>query len=188
MTVSEYILTGAHAAEFQVPVNNIVLTPLQSQNLSVIFSPVTVGPKTAAIIFYSNAPTSPDTVALSGSATAPAYSISITYPSEPVAGNDLGIAIDLQRDFTATTQLLYYRNIGETEYSSVQLTGSGSEYNGTIPDEVVQLRGIEYYIMLGTRPLPIRTRPSIRRKTRFVQVSLNTISLRLFNWLGQYIK
>ncbi len=148
LNISEYFITGSNASEFQFSSTISSIQPGDSALFSVSFIPSSIGSKSASLVFFTNSPTSPDTVALSGYATESTNSITITTTSSPQIGNDYTVNIQLENSFTATEQTLFYRNIGKLNYTSVPLQGSGTEYTATIPQDAVLLRGLEYYVVM----------------------------------------
>ncbi len=148
LNISEYFVTGTNASEFQFTSTISNIQPADSSLFSVSFVPTSIGSKSASLVFFTNSPTSPDTVALSGYATESTNSITIKTTSSPKIGNDYTVNIQLESSFAATEQTLFYRNIGKLNYTSVPLQGSGTEYTATIPQDAVLLRGLEYYIVM----------------------------------------
>ncbi|HTZ33636.1 MAG TPA: choice-of-anchor D domain-containing protein [Methylomirabilota bacterium] len=81
-------LTGANSSDFRLAnnCNPSALAANQSCTLSVVYSPATAGTSNASILIASNAPQSPQLVALSGTAIAPVSQVkldpaSIVFPS-----------------------------------------------------------------------------------------------------------
>ena len=76
LTLSNITLTGADASDFaQTNTCGPTLAPNQSCQVSVTFTPTTVGSLSAAVSISDDAPGSPQTVGLAGTGTAPAVSL-----------------------------------------------------------------------------------------------------------------
>ena len=71
ITVNQTFISGVNAFEFSITSGGgaFTLTPSQFHNITVSFIPQTPGSKQAYLIIQSNAPTSPDTVLLTGVGT-----------------------------------------------------------------------------------------------------------------------
>jgi mono/diheme cytochrome c family protein len=74
LTISNAVVTGVNPSEFSIISNCSNLNPATGCTITVIFTPNSVGVKTATLILTHNAPGGSDTVALAGTgvATAPA--------------------------------------------------------------------------------------------------------------------
>jgi len=73
LTIASMAIAGANAGEFAFVSGDGAgtLAPNVSRDITLRFSPTSAGSKTASLIISSNAPSSPDTVALRGSRVAP---------------------------------------------------------------------------------------------------------------------
>jgi Abnormal spindle-like microcephaly-assoc'd, ASPM-SPD-2-Hydin/HYDIN/CFA65/VesB-like, Ig-like domain/K319L-like, PKD domain len=76
LVITNISKSGAQAAEFAFTAGTLPITvaPNSSVNVGVTFSPAAAGARSASLSFTSNAATSPNSVALSGTGTAPGFS------------------------------------------------------------------------------------------------------------------
>ncbi|MBN2410968.1 choice-of-anchor D domain-containing protein [candidate division KSB1 bacterium] len=149
LIISDVSITGPYAEEFYVLENTTNLQPLASLarlDLTVNFLPTSIGEKYAYLIFTSNSTTSPDTIFLTGTG-AQTYTVDVQHDSA-VGGSPLTIAFTFSDIPTTSRQIMYYRNAGQIDYQSTNLQGSGPTFTGVIPGTYVNLRGIEYYILM----------------------------------------
>lgn len=91
LNISSITLVGANAAEFSTNSSTCgaTLTAGASCSLNVVFTPTTVGSKSANLTFTTDAATSPDSVALTGTGVVPAVPVLSFSPSPGAFGNQL---------------------------------------------------------------------------------------------------
>ena len=79
-----------------------------------------------------------------------------------------------QQNFQPTTKTLYYRNAGELSWSSLSITTVGANFDVTIPQQAVTLRGVEYYVYLSDGQQEM-TYPALdpANKPAVIQVQVN---------------
>jgi hypothetical protein len=113
LTIGSISLTGTNAAEFSTNGSTCgaSLAASSSCSLNVVFTPVTVGSKSASLVFVTNAASSPDSVALSGTGVLPAVPVIGLAPSPGAFGNQLqgttsgGLTITVSNTGNATEVL-----------------------------------------------------------------------------------
>lgn len=91
LTIGSISLAGPNAAEFSTNGSTCgaSLAASASCSLNVVFTPVTVGNKSASLVFVTNAASSPDSVALTGTGVLPAVPVVNLSPSPVAFGNQL---------------------------------------------------------------------------------------------------
>jgi len=141
-------ITGRDSTEFAITSGGAagVITPLATRNITMRFSPQSPGNRIAALVINSNAPSSLDTVNLSGIGT---ITLSTPTVGMATAGQSLALAITRPPNFQSTTSQLFYRQAGQRTYQTTTLTPAGNNFDGTIPSIFVTIRGIEYYLRLS---------------------------------------
>jgi len=128
LTISGIGLTGANASDFSwtsdCPASPSTLGPNATCSISVRFSPTTTGTRTATVQISDNASDSPQSVALAGTGTAPAISLtpaSLTFAAQPIGT-------------TSASQTTTVRNTGTAPLTISSVTPSGanaSDYSAT---------------------------------------------------------
>ncbi|HSL88892.1 MAG TPA: choice-of-anchor D domain-containing protein [Ignavibacteriaceae bacterium] len=121
-------LTGPDAASFSLNANFNEIAPLQSENVSITFLPLTPGIKTAYLVIESDVLTSPDTIIVTGTGGISSLSFS-------TKTTDFGV-VDVntisERNFTITntgTQTVFFNDIyvpepGDQEFGVLVLQDS----------------------------------------------------------------
>lgn len=163
---------GANATAFQVEdPSTSTLAPGATRTLNLIFSPATVGAKTAILRIESDDPDTPQrNIALSGTA--------LEVQHEPPATADNGTPVQLgfqvPADLQNATGQLFYRRGGEQAYASTTLSANGGGVQGQIPAAYVTPRGIQYYaeFAMGGETLNLFT-PSQPQQVRVRVASLS---------------
>ena len=91
LTIASISLTGADSGQFSTNGSTCgaSLTASASCSLNVVFTPTTVGSKSASLVFVTNAASSPDTVALTGTGVAPAVPVINLSPNPVPFGSQL---------------------------------------------------------------------------------------------------
>jgi hypothetical protein len=116
LTVSQATVTGAgfSANGMTLP---LTLTPGQSGSLSVQYAPPAAGTSSGLLSIVSNAPNSPATVALSGTGTAAASTMSLSPASLNFGNVNAG---------SSSTQSLQLANTGNSSVTVTQVAASGA--------------------------------------------------------------
>lgn len=117
--------------------------------------------------------------------------IQVNQDNTAQAGQNLNLSIaSSNQNFQPTTKRLYYRSAGESSWQFLNITTSGTNFNVTIPQNVVTLRGIEYYVYLSNGQ-QVLTYPELDPEIRpaVIQVAVNnyTASLTLQGMTYQMI-
>jgi hypothetical protein len=60
--------------------------------------------------------------------------------------NDLTVTATVTDDGDSPTATLYYRRGGESDFRPVTMTATGDQFSGTIPSNMINSRGLEYYL------------------------------------------
>jgi pseudomonalisin len=145
LTVSNVTLTGNNAGDFAVSTTcqSATLAAAANCQITVKFIPTANGTRTAAISIYDNAPNSPQTIALSGTAGTSAGSSHVTVTSIPnpvyqqapdAEGYEWFYTITLTETAGIATNLTSF-SIGGQDYSSDIVSWFGSSTlpaNGTL--------------------------------------------------------
>lgn len=77
-------------------------------------------------------------------------SIQVEQVTQPQAGENLNLTIvSTSQTFVPTTKRLYYRSAGESSWQYVNITTPGTNFNVSIPQNIMTLRGVEYYIFMS---------------------------------------
>jgi hypothetical protein len=149
LTIFQQDILGSAANSFSILkiTGNQPMAPADSLLFALKFSPITAGTKSAWLVIASNAPSSPDSVQLTGAGREAA--IRVEYDSTVVAGDSLSFTISPTSGFVPTVKRLYYRQAGEITWHYIELEASGNNYQTMIPPDSVTYRGIEYYIYLS---------------------------------------
>jgi hypothetical protein len=161
LTIDSVTLRGPDASAFNLqgaPVPSTVLSPGDSTSFVAEFFPQSAGPKNAVVRLYSNAPTSPDSIGLSGNALISQIQPQLT--GDTVAGVPLDIKVILV-DFVVLTDSLYYRNGGETQYRRTNFVQNGDTLIAVFPDSVMNIRGVEYFIRVTGQSGQVLTFPQL---------------------------
>jgi beta propeller repeat protein len=72
--------------------------------------------------------------------------ITHTQVTSSVENQDVTITATIEDDFNVENATLFYRKIGDTEFTSISLIKSQDTYSADIPSSAITLDGIEYYI------------------------------------------
>jgi hypothetical protein len=132
LVISGFAITGTNSAEFAFTsgaVLPVTITPGNSTTVSVTFTPAATGSRTASLNITDNVSGSPQTVALSGTGTAPGITVSpasINFGNQPVSSSSSPTAVTLTNSGTAN---LVISNLGVTGTNS----GDFAYTSGTLP-------------------------------------------------------
>ncbi len=121
------------------------LPPQDTLRLVVQCAPRDTGAKVAAVRVYSNAASSPDSTPISAVVIPSQIHVSV---GRPIAGDSLRGTLAVPQGFRPVQAELYYRNGGQIVYRRDSLTVPGDTLRFTFPPQVVNVRGIEYFILL----------------------------------------
>ncbi|MBM2840810.1 MAG: Choice-of-anchor protein, partial [Bacteroidetes bacterium] len=141
---------GPHASDFAIVGSSgpFLLSPSDSISLTIRFTPLDSALRSAVLIIISNAASSPDSVPMTGRGRASLISVTLT--GDTTAGNPLNISATPPANSVVDSAKLYFRNAGKQAYDSLRLTQSGSIYVGSFPANIINARGIEYYVVFFT--------------------------------------
>jgi Abnormal spindle-like microcephaly-assoc'd, ASPM-SPD-2-Hydin/Transmembrane protein 131-like N-terminal/Protein of unknown function (DUF1573) len=119
LTVSQATVTGAGFSLSGMPLP-MTLTPGQSGNFTVQYTPQSTGSVSGAVSIISNAPNSPATVALSATGMAASYTISV---------NPGSLSFGSVTDGTAAAQGFTVTNTGNSNVAISGITATGTGYS-----------------------------------------------------------
>ena len=95
-------------------------------------------------------------------------------PAQPSILEDVTVTADLTDGTGIAAATLYYMAGGGSGYTSVDMSGSGSSYSGTIPGSAVSMAGLFYYIV-AQDPLGLSTTSdTLSSPVQFIAGSLST--------------
>lgn len=121
----------------------VTLLPEAVANVTIRFTPTTVGGKLAQLRIISNAISSPDLVELEGNAV---MGIVVNLPPSPQLGQTINLIVSPPQGFTATGGQIFFRQAGEQLYSNSALTLQDTSYITSISPQFSTIKGIEFYI------------------------------------------
>jgi len=127
LTNASYAITGPNASAFSITANSCSSTVLSSEPcwISVTFAPKSAGSFTASLSVTDDAPTSPQSIALTGTGTAaPAAAVTLSTPSPRVPFPDIAVGV------SATPYPIKITNTG-----NAPLLISGFSFTGITPSE-----------------------------------------------------
>ncbi len=135
LTVSAVTVTGTDAAMFAATNNcTVAIAPAGTCTISVTFTPTALGARTATLNIASNVPSSPTTVALTGTGIPPA--LTLTPPSLTFAAQNLGSAAS-----AIQTMVLSNTSTGPVTTTSVTFGGpNADQFVVAIPAGCVRTR------------------------------------------------
>lgn len=148
LRVDSVRVVGRDAQDFVIVGSTGPFPPLPPQDtlrLVVQCAPRDTGAKVAAVRVYSNAATSPDSVTLNAVVIPSQIQV---FVGRPIAGDSLRGALTVPQGFRPVRAELYYRNGGQIDYRRDSLAVLGDTLRFTFPPQVVNIRGIEYFILL----------------------------------------
>lgn len=148
LVVDSIRLTGPNANDFVVigstgPFPPVV--PFDTLRIVAQCAPQTLGIKSAFLRIFSNAPSSPDTISLSADVIPSQVQVNVA-PAR--LGDSLRLRVTVQQGFRPVLSQLFFRNGGKQTYQTTGLTPRGDTLVGTIPPQVLNIRGVEYYVLL----------------------------------------
>jgi hypothetical protein len=92
-------------------------------------------------------------------------SIQVEQVNPPQAGQSLNLTIvSASQNFEPTIKRLYYRSTGESSWQYLNITTPGMNFDVAIPQRMVTLRGVEYYVYMSDGQQEI-TYPAIDPET-----------------------
>lgn len=148
LTVFGVLVTGGDSTQFVVESARLPfsLAPSDSSILTVRFRPTSTGAKRTTLRLISNdLDRSPLDIPLSGTGR----TVEVEGARAIPLGQDVDLTVVLPPGFRPAVKELYYRSAGEQDYRVTELSGTGSEFQGTIPAPVVTLGGVEYYVLVS---------------------------------------
>ncbi len=148
LLVDSIRLTGPNASEFTIvgatgPFPPVA--PFDTLRIVVQCTPQSVGLKSAFLRIFSNAPSSPDTVRLSADAIPSQVQVNV---GQARVGDSLRVSVTVQQGFRPVVSELFFRNGGQQTYRTTTLTPRGDTLLATLPPQVLNIRGVEYYVLL----------------------------------------
>jgi len=143
-------MTGPDAESFTMTAGSgtRVVAISDSFRISFQFTPGSTGTKTASLILETNAQSSPHSITLSGMGSL----FDVTQDQDlATVGSSFTVTVSFPQTFIPDRFALLYRMAGQTDYQETSLTTTASDtvYLGTIPQDFVTIRGVEYYLELG---------------------------------------
>jgi hypothetical protein len=112
------------------------------------YAPLDAAPHEAVLLLRTNA--GDRQILLHGVGRAPCISSpDDNERDEPSSDVQHRVRIVVCEGFEPTRSDLFFRKGGETDYQSMELTGSGQDFTGSIPGEFVTERGIDYFIRIS---------------------------------------
>jgi hypothetical protein len=118
-------------------------------------------------------------------------SIQVEPVNQPQAGQNFNLTIvSSSQNFVPTTKRLYYRSTGESNWQYLNITAPGANFNVTVPQNIMTLRGVEYYVYLSDGQQEVTypaIDPEIKPARIQVAVSNYTPSLALHGMTYQMI-
>ncbi|MCI0495808.1 T9SS type A sorting domain-containing protein, partial [candidate division KSB1 bacterium] len=77
-------------------------------------------------------------------------SIQVEPVNPPQAGQSLNLTIvSASQNFEPTIKRLYYRSTGESSWQYLNITAPGVNFDVTVPQNIITLRGVEYYVYMS---------------------------------------
>ncbi|MBD3287638.1 choice-of-anchor D domain-containing protein, partial [candidate division KSB1 bacterium] len=181
-------ILGNDAGDFGLSHGNPIppAAPEDSVFMEIQFSPQTAGYKTAQLVLFSDAPSSPDSVAIIGEAEGQSQ-VNVEPETQPVAGDSLNFSVTPPPAFQPDVRILYYRQPGESTWRSVALDSAETDYRGFIPPDSVTYKGIEYYVYLSDGENEI-TFPAVNPQVSpaSVQVAVHSVAAEIKLQPGVY--
>ncbi|MFN0157648.1 MAG: choice-of-anchor D domain-containing protein [Bacteroidota bacterium] len=135
--------------DFSIVGSSGPLPPIPSAGLTTLtlrFTPQVEGSQSAMLVVYSNAPTSPDSLFVSGFAIRPF--VQVTVAGDTLVSGTADLTVVPPPGFQPTDVSLFFRKGGEAVYDSVTMTAQGANFVGSLPSSVLTIRGVEYYIRI----------------------------------------
>ncbi len=120
--------------------------PAGLTTLTLRFAPQVEGSQGATLVVYSNAPTSPDSLDVSGFAIRPF--VQVTVAGDTLVSGTADLTVVPPPGFIPSDVSLFFRKGGEAGYDSVTMTAQGANFVGSLPSSVLTIRGVEYYIRI----------------------------------------
>ncbi len=151
LLVSSTQINGAEAAAFTVQGgDSFTLDPSQSRILTLSFAPLQGDSYSATLVMETNDPAQPNVnVPLSGQG-APIIN---TTAQLGTLGQVASVGFTVPNNLVGAAGTLFYRLSGQAAFQSMGLSANGSVYTGTIPGNMVQTRGVQYYAQFQTDDL-----------------------------------
>ena len=75
--------------------------------------------------------------------------IQVVIPNTPVLGSDVQLTVNVPQGFSPTIRRLYYRQAGKSNWHYLKLSYNFYNYIGSIPQNYITYRGVEYYVYLS---------------------------------------
>ena len=120
LVITSVSVSGANAGDFALTTATLPITvhPNNTTGISIVFTPGAAGSRTATLSIVDNAPDTPQSVALTGTGTAPVFSVtppSLTFGSQPV-------------NTTSQPQSVTIKNTGTADLhvSNITITGTNA--------------------------------------------------------------
>jgi len=175
LNISSKSISGGNVSEFSIiqGMGGSTVTPGDSELVRLQFAPQSVGIKLTNLIIVSDAPSSPDTVFLTGN------NFPIVHLGQaPVFEDNIGLTITPPQHFSPDSSLLYYRKGGESNWHDKDLVSVGNDYVVDIDSSFSTIRGIEYYIYFSDSLHRVITYPPENPKSNpaVIQVQIDQMA------------
>jgi hypothetical protein len=144
LTIFNISIFGAAAQDFSV--SGLIpagIPALSSESLTLQFSPVVIGTRTAFLIVESDAPSSPDSITLQGEGVS---SIVVQLEDTANIGEAVRMNVTPPPGLEILSAALFYKRTGELTFQQEDLILTDTLYSGNIPAEYSTIRGIQYYL------------------------------------------
>jgi hypothetical protein len=142
-------IVGINRNEFQIIGSRgpFVIPPQNSQPVEVEFAPQDTGSKSAALRVVSNAPSSPDSARFTALVLPSPVRVNVR---QAFVGDSLRLSFTFQQTFRPIIYYFALRNGGQTNYSYFIIDTLGIPRDSllfSVPPQLVNIRGIEYYLV-----------------------------------------
>jgi photosystem II stability/assembly factor-like uncharacterized protein len=142
-------IVGNNRNEFQIIGSRgpFVIPPQNSQPVEVEFAPQDTGSKSAALRVVSNAPSSPDSARFTALVLPSPVRVNVR---QAFVGDSLRLSFTFQQTFRPIIYYFALRNGGQTNYSYFIIDTLGIPRDSllfSVPPQLVNIRGIEYYLV-----------------------------------------
>lgn len=81
--------------------------------------------------------------------------LSVVAPDTVVSGASATIVVRPPANYVVTLANLFVRNGGKTAYDSLNLSQAGSNFQAAIPPNYINIRGVEFYVLLSDGRIPL---------------------------------
>jgi len=110
----------------------------------IAFTPTSDADYAAVCIITSNAPTSPDSIRISGRGRVIEFNFDASFPVAGTGNFDMNFTID--PPIPGIEIWVHYTQAGSTQWNAIPCTYQPPQYQAVLPDSILQLRGLTYYM------------------------------------------